>query len=132
MWLPWLAVVIRLTVDLAMGVSLTSSEFFTQAFVPFWPVHSWYVWRVFSWLPLLPLISAALVYAGWRLFWWADDWVPSYRTPTVVLSMLVPPVAPFVLYGDARRRFRQRNAKLQDAVDDAQGRIDDHELSLIR
>jgi hypothetical protein len=131
LWLPWCATFVRLLIDLATGVPLLSSDYFTQAFVPFWPVR-WYLWHVFSWLPVLPLLTAGLVYIGWRYFWWADDWVPSYRTPTVVLTMLVPPVAPFLLFRDARLRFHRRNAKLQVAVDDALDRIDEQELSLIR
>jgi small-conductance mechanosensitive channel len=131
-WLPWFATQVRLVIDLASGVPLLDSDYFTQAFVPVWPIHSWYVWDFFSWIPLAALLAMLLVYIGWRFFWWADDWVPSYRLPAVVATMLIPPVSLFLLKRDTRRRFQQRNASLQNAVDDALERIDDQELRLIR
>jgi hypothetical protein len=45
--------------------------------------------------------------------------------------MLIPLAAPLLLYRDARRRFRQRNAGLHAAVEDAAERLDDQELSVL-
>ena len=131
MWLPWFLVFARLIADLVMGVPLLESNFINPALVGIWPVHGWFYWGVISWLPIVALLAMLLVYIGWRFFWWADDWVPSYGTGTVVLTILLPPATLPLLFGDTRRRFQQRNRKLHRAVEDALERIDEQELKLI-
>jgi hypothetical protein len=130
-WLPWFLVFARLLVDLALGTPLTESEYLNPALVGMWPVLGWTQWGVISWLPIFALLAMGLVYIGWRFFWWADDWLPSYRTGTVVLTILIPPATLPLLLRDARHRFRQRNRGLQAGVDDALERVDEQSLRLL-
>src|SRR4051812_15888113 len=124
MWLPWFAVFVRLIVDLSMGIPVADSEYFSPALVPAWPTLGWLRWSMVSWLPIVALLAMLLVYVGWRFFWWADDWVPSYRTLQVVATILVPPLALLLLYRDTRARFARRNRSLQNEVDNALDRAE--------
>ena len=124
MWLPWAAVAVRFVVDLASGTPFSRSQFLNSALAPVWPRTSWLDWHIVSWVPLFALAAFGLAYAGWRLFWWERDWQRGYSGWLVSLSILVPPVALILLYRDARRRFRQRNAELQAAADEARERLE--------
>ena len=132
LWLPWFAVLVRFLIDLALGVPPAQSAYLNPALIWVWPVRGWTAWGVVSWLPLMGLLAMALAYVGWRFFWWADDWRVTYRTPSVALSTLIPPLALTLLYRDARRRFRERNADLERATVDAIERLEGGELQLMR
>jgi hypothetical protein len=131
MWLPWFAVLVRFIVDLASGTPFAVSEYLNPALIGIWPVRGWASWGIVSWVPILGASSMLMTYIGWRFFWWWDDWKVSYPTLPVVLSVLIPPLALILLYRDARRRFAQRNAELQQAVDDARESLSDGELRLL-
>jgi hypothetical protein len=124
-WLPWFALLVRLAVDVISGVPITYSEYLNPALVPVWPTYGWLHWSIVSWWPILALLAMALVYTGWRFLWWEQDWQRTHSTAAVALSVAVPPLAPIILYRDARRRFIQRNMNLQETVHSDVEALDD-------
>ncbi|MDQ3023990.1 MAG: hypothetical protein M3R04_06370, partial [bacterium] len=119
MWLPWFAVLVRFIVDLISGTPWSNSEYLGSALIAVWPERGWLSWEVVSYSPLLGVLAMLLTYLGWRIFWWERDWRPSYPATTVAAGVLIPPLSLLLLYLDARRRFRERNVSLQQAVDEA-------------
>lgn len=123
LWLPWALLVVRWGVDLALGVAPAASAYFKPALLGIWPVHGWLSWGIVSWWPLGAATAMALSALGWRLYWLdLDGLLP--RPPRVVLvSILIPLLAPFLMYGDARRRHAGKQAELSAEVEDTLARL---------
>jgi hypothetical protein len=122
-WLPWALLVVRLSIDVALGTPLSASPYLWPAFVGFWPLHGWLDWGVVSWWPLAALAGVGLSALGWRLYWLDQDGVMTRPPHVVVLSILVPLLAPFIMYGDARRRYSDKEAELEAEAQDARERL---------
>jgi MFS family permease len=124
MWLPWFALLIRLLVDVAMGASFTGSDYFVPTLMGPWPLRGWLApWQVVSWYPVSAVTAMALTAFGWRLYWREQDFRLTRPVGLVVFSILVPPIAPLLLLGDVKRRFRIVNSELDGEVEDARQRI---------
>jgi small-conductance mechanosensitive channel len=107
----------------AAGTPLSYSEYLNPALVPVWPTMGWLRWSILSWWPILALLAMALTYLGWRLFWFAQDWVPSHTRAQVAASVLVPPLALVLAYRDARLRHLRSNARLELDVEEARAEV---------
>jgi len=127
-WLPWLALALRFAVGLALG---DQADYFPLAFMGvwpglnmgLWPVSRLLLWRIVSWYPICACLGMALAAVGWRVYWREQDGILTRPAWLVALSIIVPPVAPFVMWADARRRYLQKEAELDNEVRDARDRI---------
>jgi hypothetical protein len=119
LWLPWALLVIRLGIDLALGIPPGASDYLRPALVGVWPVHGWSSWGVVSWWPLAALAAMGLSALGWRLYWLDLDGLLPRGPRAVVLSISFPIAAPFLMYGDARRRHREKQQRLAQSTEEA-------------
>jgi hypothetical protein len=122
-WLPWALLVVRLLIDVALGTPLSASPYFKPALIGLWPVHGWLAWGIVSVWPLAALAGVGFSALGWRLYWLDLDGVLPRPPRVVVLSILIPVIAPFVMYGDARRRYAAKEAELEEEAEDARQRL---------
>lgn len=122
LWTPWLLLLVRLAVDLALGTPLSQSSFTAPVLMGLWPGYSWLSWRIVSWYPVSAVLGMVIAALGWRLYWWAEDYSLTRPVWLVVLSICCPLLCPFIMWRDARRRHLERQASLETAVDDARQR----------
>ena len=130
-WLPWFALAIRLIVDIAAGTPWDYSNFVRPALMGIWPdigLGLWPLerlarWRIVSLYPVSAFIGVVLVAAGWRVYWREQDGLLTRPAWLVTLSILVPPLAPLLMWGDARRRHLARETQLEADVREARERI---------
>ena len=122
LWTPWALLLVRLMVDLAMGTPLSDSSFTAPVLMGLWPGYSWLSWRIVSWYPICAVLGIGLSAAGWRVYWWNEDGILTRPGWLVALSILMPLLAPFLMWGDARSRHRARQTGLEAAVVDARKR----------
>jgi hypothetical protein len=128
-WLPWALITLRLAVDLALGTGWNESPYVSPALIGlwpgpafrWWPPAGWIYWQVVSVWPLSALAGCALSAIGWRLYWLEQYGILTRPAWQVALSISVPPIAPFIMLGDARRRHREREAELELQVRQARG-----------
>jgi hypothetical protein len=124
LWLPWALMALRWLIDIALGATWDRSGYFTHVVMGLWPRYGWLrPWAVVSWWPVLATAAVALSAAGWRLYWVEQSGILTRPGWLVGLSIAVPPLAPCLMYGDARRRFLEREAALQEQVLDATDRL---------
>ena len=122
-WLPWALIFLRWLIDLALGASIAGSYFTRPALLGIWPVYGWLrPWAIVSVWPLCALLGMALSAVGWRIYWREQDGRLTRPASLVALSIILPPIAPLIMYQDARRRYAQREADLEGAVEDARER----------
>jgi len=127
-WLPWFAMLVRYLAGIALG---DQAEYFRLVFMGvwpglnmgLWPLERLFYWQIVSWYPVSAVIGMALSAIGWRIYWREQDGILTRPAGLVVLSILVPLVAPFLMWGDARRRHRTKEAELDVNVVDARDRI---------
>jgi hypothetical protein len=141
LWLPWALLALRLGLDLALaatpwGHSLAHSPFagpvLDALIVQFrWPewrhwhlAGGYFIARVGSVYPWCALFACGLTAAGWRLYWLNEDGLLSAGPGLVAASIAVPPIAPFIMYRDARRRFLRAERQLAADRLDAQRRLE--------
>ena len=123
-WLPWALFKLRWLIDIAQGTPWDRSVYFPYVFMGLWPRYGWLrAWGVVSWWPVGALCGIALSAAGWRLYWLDQEGILTRPGWSVGLSIAVPPLAPFIMWADARRRHMQREALLESEVDDARARL---------
>lgn len=127
-WLPWFALALRFLLGLALG---DQADYFGVAFMGIWPglnMGLWplsrlLLWRIVSWYPICAWLGMALAAVGWRIYWREQDGILTRPAWLVGLSIIVPPVAPFIMWADARRRHNNKEAELEYEVRDARDRI---------
>ena len=119
LWAPWALVALRLVIDLALGTPLSQSLYTAPALMGIWPGYSWLSWRIVSWYPICAVLGMALCAAGWRLYWWNEDYRLTQSPLVVAVSVLLPVLAPFIMWRDAVARHRARQAGLHAAAADA-------------
>lgn len=123
LWLPWALFALRWLIDIALGAQWDQSNYFIPVCMGLWPRYGWLrPWGIVSWWPVLAFCAALLTAAGWRFYWLEQDGVLTRPGWLVGLSIIVPPIAPFLMLGDARRRYEQHEAELEAQVQDAQER----------
>ena len=131
-WLPWLALAVRLLIAFIPGLGGNWEEFVKPALVGvypgigfgWWPPARWLVWTVVSFYPVMALVGMLLCAAGWRVYWLEQSGVLTRPAWLVALSVIVPPIAPFIMWADAWRRHLNRERELQTEVEDARGRLE--------
>jgi hypothetical protein len=144
LWLPWGMLVLRLALDLLLGLipgvahlghSWSASPYVQPVFDALsvrcgWPQweHSrlaagWFTARIGSVYPWAALASCALTGAGWRLYWIAEEGLLRHGPRAMVLSTLLPPLASLLMYRDAQLRYRAAEADLAGARQDALRRM---------
>ena len=130
LWLPWALMFLRLIFDLATGTAWGQSFYVAPVFIGIWPVHGLFrPWEIVSWWPLSSLTGMLLSAAGWRIYWFDQDGIMT-RPPTVIfLSIVLPVLAPFIMYGDARRRYIERELELDGSVNEAVEQLGEQEKS---
>lgn len=126
MWLPWLVLLLRLLIDLALGVPLSDSRFLNPALVGFWPVLGWRHWQLVSWWPLLALLAVALSAWAWRLKAHMEDHLLYASGLGRLASTLIPPLALWLAYLEARQNRTVSNELLDEAVSEASSRLGLH------
>jgi hypothetical protein len=123
-WLPWSLVLIRLLVDIGLGQAPLDSQYLPLVVQGLWP--RWQIlgiWYVHSWFPVCAFLGMALTATGWRLYWINEGERLTRPVPQVVLSILVPPYALYLMFDDARRRHNARELELANEAEDAVLRI---------
>jgi len=131
-WLPWFALVIALLVDIISGTPWDQSNYLQTALMGIWPQLgmeitsplTWLRWRIVSVYPVAAFIGVALSAVGWRIYWREQDGILTRSAWLVGLSIAVPVVAPFLMWGDARRRYLNREVILETEVLDARERLE--------
>jgi hypothetical protein len=124
LWLPWALFAVRWGVDIAQGTPWDQSAYFQPVCMGIWPVHGWLrPWGIASWWPVLAFSAALTTAGGWRIYWLEQQGILSRPGWVVALSILLPPVSPFIMYCDARKRFAEREVELEAGVLDARHRI---------
>ena len=88
-----------------------------------WPLDRLLNWRIVSWYPVSAWIGIILVASGWRVYWREQDGILTRPGWLVALSIVAPVLAPFIMWGDARRRHKRKENELEYNVDDARDRI---------
>ncbi|MCC7478083.1 hypothetical protein IT575_06440 [bacterium] len=114
LWLGWGMLLLRLLFDAATGTSILSNPLFNTVFIPAWPVSNQLPlgpWRMVSWWPVCALLSMLLVGIGWRLYWKNEDGLLYRSGLQIFLSIIIPPLAPFMMYSDSVRRFKEGNKR---------------------
>lgn len=131
-WLPWFLLVLRLVTDVAMGTPLTYSRFLVptlQGLWPginwsWWPPARWLDWQIVSMWPVAAFLGVCLSAGGWRVYWLEQDGILTRPGWLVALSIIAPPLAPFIMYGDSRRRHLAKESYLEAEVQDAKARLE--------
>ena len=124
-WLPWALMFLRLVYDLATGTPWAQSFYVAPVFVGIWPVHGlFHPWSVVSMWPLACLAGMALSALGWRIYWFDLDGILTRPPFIVFLSIVLPVLAPFIMYGDARRRYLEQEMALDDSMNEALEQVD--------
>lgn len=124
-WVPWLLVLLRLLVDLASGTPPLESGYLPLVVQGLWP--RWQVlgpWYIHSWFPVSAFLGCALSAVGWRVYWVSEGYRLTRPLAKVVLSILVPPYAVFLMYDDAVRRHNARETELAHESEDARLRLE--------
>ena len=129
-WLPWFALVIALVVSIIGGTPWDQSNYLQPALMGIWPrigldpmaPLTWLRWQIISVYPVCAFIGVALSAAGWRIYWREQDGILTRPARLVALSIIVPPVAPVLMWLDARQRWVDREVKLELDVVDARER----------
>ncbi|HES58055.1 MAG TPA: hypothetical protein ENO21_01340 [Firmicutes bacterium] len=130
-WLPWALILLRFILDLALGTSWGESVYLQPALIglwpgaafSWWPPSGWIYWRVVSVWPLAALAGCALSAFGWRVYWQEQYGVLTRPAWLVTLSIIAPILAPFIMWGDARRRHWEREARLERNVREAREKV---------
>jgi hypothetical protein len=131
MWLPWFALVLRYLLDIALGADPRYSDFLKPAFVGLWPKVGFGIWppvqllywKVVSWFPVTAVLAMAVVLLGWRIYYIERGFLLTRTRGWLLLSTLVPPVAPFLAWFDARLWHDAREEELEAEVQDARERL---------
>jgi hypothetical protein len=129
-WLPWLALLVRLGVELALDgpwvyelARRTLIGIWPKAGMGLWPLDRLLLWQVISWYPISAVLGMALAAVGWRIYWREQDGRLTRPAWLVALSVALPPLAPLLMYGDARSRHWRKERELEDSVEDARERL---------
>lgn len=122
-WLPWALLLVRLGADLAQGVPAASSGAYEPVLVPIAPSFGWSGWHIVSAYPIAALVSFGLSALGWRLSWIIRDGILRRNGFQIGLSILVPPIALFFAWLDARAEHQQCNALLRAGAEEAAQRL---------
>jgi hypothetical protein len=123
MWLPWFVLFVRLLVDLALGVPLDDSRFLNPALVGVWPVLGWRHWQLVSWWPILALLAVMLSAWAWKLKARMEDYLLFTSGLGRLGSTLIPPLALWQAYSEARQNRAAKNELLDEAVTEASSRL---------
>ncbi len=131
-WLPWFLIVLRLLADTALGTPIDQSRFLVPALQGVWPAIGWGWWPPMRWLqwqivsmwPVSAFFGIAICAAGWRIYWREQDGILTRPAWLVGLSIVAPILAPFIMYGDSRRRHLARESFLEAEVVDARERLE--------
>ena len=124
-WLPWSFVLIRLLVDLGMGTAFGESKFLPLLIQGLWP--RWQLlgpWYIHSWFPVCAFLGCLLTAIGWRIYWVNEGYRLTRPLARVILSILIPPYACWLMYSDAVRRHYQHETELMHEAEDAAMRIE--------
>lgn len=124
-WLPWAFVLLRLLVDIATGTALMESRFLPFLVQGLWP--RWQIlgpWYIHSWFPVSAFLGCAMTAVGWRIYWVNEGYRLTRPVARVVISILVPPYAVWLMYDDSRIRHISHEEELQQETEDARLRID--------
>jgi len=132
-WTPWLLLVLRLAVDLAMGVGWDASLYVKPALgilapapsLGLWPPWRWFSWYVISVWPWGALLGVLLSAAGWRLYWFEQEGRLTRSAGIVALTIIAPLFAPFVMWTDSKHRHVEKEQRLEHEVQDARQRLAD-------
>ena len=119
-WLPWACMLIRLLIDVGMGSGLQESRylpFVVQGLWPRWQLLG--IWYIHSWFPVCAFLGCAMTAVGWRVYWVSENYRLTRPLARVILSILVPPYAVYLMYDDARRRHNAREMELAHEAEDA-------------
>ena len=73
--------------------------------------------------PISAVFGIALTAIGWRVYWLDQDGIMPRPAALVVLSIVAPVIAPFIMWKDAIKRHRAKEAVLEQAVQDARARL---------
>lgn len=114
LWLGWAMLAARLLVETLMGGDISGNPLFNIVLIPAWPVTMqmpFGPWRMISWWPICALTAMLLVGIGWRLYWKNEDGLLYRPGWQILLSVLFPILAPFMMYGDSVRRFKDGNKR---------------------
>jgi len=141
LWLPWALLALRLGLDLALvatpwGHTFAHSPYagavFDALLVQFrWP--EWYHWhlaggffnaRIGSLYPWCALAGCVLTALGWRLYWINEEGLLSASRGQIAASIILPPLASFIMYRDARQRYLRAERQLAADRLDAQRRLE--------
>jgi hypothetical protein len=131
LWLPWFALMIRLAVDVMLGTPWEYSKFLQPALIGIWPqvgLGLWPLERLFRWqivsvYPVAAFFGAAISALGWRIYWREQDFRLTRAPWLVGFSIAVPPLAPFIMWSDARKRYLRIEHVLEADVVDARQRL---------
>jgi hypothetical protein len=120
LWLPWALLILRLLIELASGTPWNASFYLKPALVICWPVHGIFgPWQLVSLWPVAALCACGMSALGWRLYWLDQDGIMPRSARMVGWSIVVPLLAPFIMYHDAKRRHIEREYELESAVEEA-------------
>lgn len=118
-WLPWALLLLRLLVDLVQGTPLTRSSFFEPVLMPIGPSYGWSGWHLVSGFPIAALLGFALSALAWKLSWVLRDGLLRHGAAHIFISVLLPPLALYFAWQDARAELLERNAELEAAAAEA-------------
>ena len=120
-WLPWLLMLLRYIVDLALGTAWNESDYLVYVLGGVRPQYRVLgPWTIASFIPLGALFGSLLTALGWRLYWQDVEGMVTRPAWFIWLSILVPPLAPLVMWRDARARYLRKESELAADVGDAQ------------
>jgi hypothetical protein len=141
LWLPWALLALRLLLDLAMFATPYGHGWNTSPYAPpvldalvmqyHLPVRDgwrlvggWFTARIGSMYPWCALAGCLLTALGWRLYWLAEEGRLRHGAVPIALSTLCPPLAAWLMFGDARRRYFAAERRLAADRLDAQHRLE--------
>jgi len=125
MWVPWFAILVTLVIDSLLHGDFLGSIYFVPALVGISPQFHWLgPWVIHSWWVIGAVVSCGLVAAGWRIYWFDQDGILTRSRKVIVLTIIIPALAPLVMYKDAVRRHTRAETKLEADVDEARQRLE--------
>lgn len=129
LWLPWALLALRLLLDLALAATPYGHGWSTSPYaspvldaivvqsrlpqLDGWrPAGGYFTAHIGSMFPWCALAGCLLTALGWRIYWLGEEGRLRHGPLPVALSTLCPPLATWLMYGDARRRYFTAERKL--------------------